>query len=60
MRVIATARGYDGINLREVGEEFDMPDGSKGSWFTPVEPEEKPQPTAKRGKGKAAADDDLA
>jgi hypothetical protein len=26
MRVIATAPGYDNIKLREIGEEFDMPD----------------------------------
>jgi hypothetical protein len=28
MRVIATATGYDGVCLREPGDEFDMPNGS--------------------------------
>lgn len=37
MRVIATAPGYDNIKVREVDEEFDMPDGSKAHWFVPVE-----------------------
>jgi len=36
MRVVATAPGFDNVKLREPGEEFDMPDGSKGSWFRPV------------------------
>lgn len=36
MRVIATARGFDGHVVREVDEEFDVPDGAKGSWFLPV------------------------
>ncbi len=37
MRVIATARGFDNQKLREVDEEFDVKDGTKGSWFKPVE-----------------------
>jgi len=28
MRVVATARGYDNVTIREVGDEFDMPDGA--------------------------------
>lgn len=44
MRVIATAVGYDGICVRQPGEEFDMPDGSKGSWFATVKPGKKPKP----------------
>jgi hypothetical protein len=36
MRVVATKQGYDNIKLREVGEEFEMPEGAKGSWFVPV------------------------
>lgn len=44
MRVIATNRGYDGITTRDPGDEFDMPDGARASWFrpadgTPVDPE---------------------
>ena len=57
MRVVATAVGADNLTRREPGEEFDMPDGSKGSWFEPavdgdgekgVETGEKPK--ARRGK----------
>jgi hypothetical protein len=36
MEVIATKQGFDGICLREPGEQFTMPDGVKGSWFYPV------------------------
>lgn len=36
MKVRATKRGYDNVVLREEGDEFDMPDGAKGSWFVPV------------------------
>lgn len=39
MRVVATSQGYDGLAVRSVDEEFDMPDGSTGSWFKPVAPE---------------------
>lgn len=44
MRVVATAPGYLG-HFREIGEEFDVPEGDEASWFTPV----------KRGKVKADA-----
>lgn len=43
MRVRATAPGFYGI-LRIPGEpndEFDVPDGSKATWFEPVEPTKK-------------------
>jgi hypothetical protein len=33
MRVVATKQGYDNICIREPGDEFEMPDGSSGSWF---------------------------
>lgn len=36
MKVIATKLGYFG-KLRDVGDEFEVPDGTKGSWFQPVE-----------------------
>lgn len=36
MKVIATKMGYFG-KLREPGDEFEVPDGTKGSWFQPVE-----------------------
>ncbi len=44
MRVIATAVGFFD-NLRQKGDEFEVPEGAKGSWFKPVpadEPEAKP------------------
>ncbi len=46
MKVVATKRGYDNVVVREEGEEFEMPEGSKGSWFTPVK-------AAARAEGKA-------
>lgn len=49
MKVTATAKGYMG-SIREPGDVFEVADGLKGSWFTPV-PEE-PKATAKlEGKG---------
>ena len=36
MKVIATKLGYFG-KLREPGDEFEVPDDTKGSWFQPVE-----------------------
>ena len=36
MKVIATKQGYFG-KLRDVGDEFEVPDGTKGSWFQPIE-----------------------
>ena len=36
MQVIATARGHDGLKVREPGDEFTMPEGAKGSWFQAV------------------------
>ena len=45
MKVRAVARpwttpqgavGWDGIAVRYVGDIFDMPDGSTGTWFVPV------------------------
>ncbi len=36
IKVRATKRGFAGV-VRDVGEVFEMPAGSKGSWFVPVE-----------------------
>lgn len=36
MKVIATKQGYFG-KLRQPGDEFEVPAGSKASWFQPVE-----------------------
>ncbi len=40
MKVIATKLGYFG-KLRQPGDEFEVPDGTKGSWFEPVKQEAK-------------------
>jgi hypothetical protein len=52
MRVIATKAGFDGRRLRAAGDEFDMPEGSKGSWFVPVQKAEgkKPKEPVEPGK----------
>jgi hypothetical protein len=50
MKVIATKRGYDGIAIREEGEEFDMPDEATGTWFEPVEAKAKRGRPAKEDK----------
>jgi hypothetical protein len=36
MKVIAIRPGYHG-RLRETGEQFDVPDGSRASWFAPAD-----------------------
>ena len=49
MKVIALKQGYFG-KLREPGDKFDVPDGSKASWFEPVDSakqEAKPSKPAK-------------
>ena len=51
MRVIATAVGFFD-NLRQVGDEFDVPEGAKGSWFKPVPADE---PEAKPARGRRAS-----
>lgn len=43
MKVIATKQGYFG-KLRAVGDEFEVPKGSKASWFGPVREKEPPPP----------------
>ena len=55
MKVIATAIGYDNLAVRQVGDEFDMPDGSTAPWFKPVEGDTKGP--LKSGKGKAGKSD---
>jgi hypothetical protein len=55
MRVVANAKGYFG-SLREVGDEFEVPDGIKGSWFAPVAAEADTKPAGK-GRRKTAEPD---
>ncbi|MBN9642936.1 MAG: hypothetical protein J0I68_30705 [Achromobacter sp.] len=60
MRVIAIAQGYGGKDkhaLREPGDQFEVPDGSKASWYEPVEEEAAP---AGGKKGKQQSGHDLA
>ncbi len=59
MKVVATQKGYFGGQVREPGDEFDAPEGSKASWFKPVPAAEPVEPVKKAGKGsKSASADD--
>lgn len=46
MQVIATKQGYHG-KLRATGDKFEVPDGSKATWFVPVEAVKEAKPKAK-------------
>lgn len=61
MKVIATAVGYDNLVVRQVGDEFDMPEGSTAPWFVAVdaEPAPKAEKSAKASKG-GKADEQIA
>lgn len=52
MKVIALKQGYHG-RLREKDDQFDVPDGSKASWFTPaaVENGKQHEKAAKKANG---------
>ena len=52
MRVIATAQGYFG-QLLEAGQEFEVPDGTKGSWFKPAGKDDKGEAASPKA-GKSA------
>lgn len=65
MRVIATAKGYDNVTIREPGEEFDAPLGipnpqtgkrepiTESSWYKPVAaPHGKPSESHGKPTGK--------
>ena len=53
MRALAIERGYDGAVLREPGDSFEMPDGSRGSWFVECDEDGNPlkplEPKKRRG-----------
>lgn len=50
MQVIALSDGfYDGRRVRK-GHTFDVPEGAKAKWFTPVEAAPKPAKEASKGK----------
>lgn len=38
MKVKAIATGFYGGHRRRPGAEFEVPEGTKGKWFVPVEP----------------------
>lgn len=57
MKVIATAMGFDGKQIRNPGDEFDMPDESKGSWFAPLLQGDTDKPAEKPAKGKKGGED---
>jgi hypothetical protein len=41
MEVIATKQGFDGVAMREKGDQFEMPDEATGSWFKPADDRKK-------------------
>ena len=51
MQVIATATGYFG-QLIEAGQQFEVPEGTKGSWFRPVAKADMDAEVAGRKAGK--------
>jgi hypothetical protein len=55
MKVIAIKMGYYG-QLREPGDEFDVEDGLKASWFVSADKavSEKPKSTGKKPQGAPA------
>jgi hypothetical protein len=62
MFVIATAKGWDNLRMREEGEVFEMPDDAKASWFRPYkgDEEEAKHHTRRRGKqAQGSAENDL-
>jgi hypothetical protein len=50
MKVKALKPGFFGGSLRDVGQEFDVPNGTKGTWFVAVEDFKAPA----KAKAKAA------
>lgn len=60
MKVIATAVGYDNLAVRQVGDEFDMPDGSLAPWFKKAEDDAKGPKSKKAKADEAAAEDPIA
>ncbi len=64
MRVIAIERGHDGRQIREPGEEFDMP-GIDGTWYVeaeksvsaPAKAEAKPKGKASKAEAETDASD---
>ena len=53
MRVRAIKTGYfNGLHIPETDpEEFEVPDGSKATWFVPVKKARQAKPDAEQGQG---------
>lgn len=58
MKVTAKAKGYHG-SFRDVGEVFDVPEGTKGSWFDPVPAVPVPPVEPPKSKAQKPKDDGL-
>lgn len=56
MRVVASKVGYFNDTLHQPGAEFEVPEGTKGSWFEPVEQERKPRQRAEKHGDKDGSD----
>lgn len=59
MRVIAIAQGYGGKDkhaIREPGEQFEVPDGAKASWYEPVDEQDSAPTGGKKGKQQSGHD----
>ncbi|WP_417733124.1 hypothetical protein [Rosistilla oblonga] len=55
VNVIATQKGYSGLRIRDVGDEFSVPDEMFSErWMKPVDPKWKPD-TKPAAKAKAEA-----
>jgi hypothetical protein len=64
-KVIAIAKGYDGVVVRNPGDVFEVADGAKGSWFKAADgdtkgPASKPGKAAKAKAEKVEEDSELA
>ncbi len=57
-KVIATAVGFFG-QLRQGGEDFEVPDDAKATWFKDTDPKPAKDAKAKAPKADAGADESL-
>lgn len=52
MKVIATKVGFDGKQIRNPGDIFDMPKDAKALWFEPAPQDEDKSKVKTKGDGK--------
>lgn len=57
MKVVATQKGYLGA-VREIGDEFEVPKGTSGSWFQPVPVAQESRKDARSSKADKPSHDD--